>query len=112
MPTDIVAEVRTVMEEAHRGKGDRPNYLTAFQILNRLPETTRARLIRERGLGGTGTGAVGAPSLVSRAARMAGAEVDFLDTVGLSLHVAGQAVTPSYEICGMYRLPPPEAADA
>jgi len=43
-PTHIVDDVRTVLADARRGKGDRPNYLTAFQILDRLPEPLRARL--------------------------------------------------------------------
>lgn len=110
-PADIVGEVRAVLATAHRGKGDHPNYLTAFQILDRLPAVTRERLIRERGAGGAGTGVFAAPSVVSRAARMAGAEVAYLDSVGLSVQVAGQAVTPSYEVCAVYRLPAAEPAN-
>src|SRR5205823_5662411 len=86
LPSDIVDEVRTVLAAARRGKGDRPNYLTAYQILDRLPETTRTRLIGERTGGGRDAGTVfAAPSVVSRAARMAGAEVEYLDSVGLSV---------------------------
>lgn len=112
-PTDIVEEVRAVLAAARRGKGARPNYLNAFQILDRLPEPLRAKLIGERTGGGRGAGTVfAAPSVVSRAARMAGAEVEYVDCIGLSVVVAGQAVTPSFEVCGVYRLPTPEPADA
>lgn len=112
-PSDIVDDVRAVLAAAHRGKGDRPNYLTAFQILDRLPELLRARLVGERTAGGGGAGTVFAgPSVVSRAARMAGAEVEYLDSVGISVQVAGVPVTPSYEVCAVYRLPAAEAADA
>ena len=35
MPRDIVDQVRSVLQNANRGKGYIPNYLTAFQILER-----------------------------------------------------------------------------
>ena len=112
-PSDIVDAVRAVLAAARRGKGDRPNYLTAFQILDRLPAELRTRLVSERTPGGTGAGTVfAAPSVVSRAARMAGAEVEYLDSVGLSVQVAGQPVTPSYEVCAVYRLPAADPTDA
>lgn len=110
-PADIVDEVRGVLAAAHRGKGDRPTYLTALQILARLSETTRARLIDERTGGGHGTGKpFAATGVVSRAARMAGAEVEYLDSDGLSVEVAGQPVFPGYKVCGVYRLPAEESA--
>ena len=34
-PSDIVHEVRAVLADAHRGKGERRPYLTAFQISQR-----------------------------------------------------------------------------
>jgi hypothetical protein len=112
-PTDIVDDVRAVLAAARRGKGDRPNYLTAFQILDRLPDQLRARLIRERTAGGADAGVVFAASgVVSRAARMAGAEVEYLDSIGLSVQVAGQSITPSYEVCAVYRLPAADPTDA
>lgn len=110
-PSDIVGEVRAVLEKAHRGKGDRPNDLTAFQILERLPTAARERLIDERTGGGAGT-AFAAPNVVSQAARMAGAEVDYMDCAGLSIDVAGQAVRPGFEVCALYRLPEPGSARA
>jgi hypothetical protein len=108
MPSDIVDEVRAVLLTARRGKGDRPNLLTAFQILDRLPEGTRTRLINERTGGGIGAGiAFAAPSVVSKAARLIiGVVVEYMDCVGLSVQVAGQSVVPSFEVCGLYRLAP------
>lgn len=109
-PSDIVEDVLAVLAAARRGKSDRPNFLTAFQILDRLPDPLRARLVGERTAGGEDAGIVfAAPSVVSRAARMAGAEVEYLDSVGLSVQVAGRPVTPSYEVCAVYRLPTSEA---
>ncbi|HEY2412165.1 MAG TPA: hypothetical protein VGI40_07985 [Pirellulaceae bacterium] len=69
MPSDILSEVETVLKNARTGKGTEPAFLTAFQILERLPSQLRDQLIQERGLGGKGTGvAYAAPSVVSDAA--------------------------------------------
>jgi hypothetical protein len=108
MPSDIVDEVRSVLLAAKSGKGHRPNFLTAFQILDRLPEATRSRLISERTGGGEGAGVVfAAPSVVSHAARLIpGVVVEYLDCVGLAAQVAGHSVSPSFEVCGLYRLAP------
>jgi hypothetical protein len=104
-PSDIVEEVRQVLLSAHQGKGTALTFLTAYQILDRLPEDIRARLIGERTEGGADAGTTfAAPSVVSRAARMAGAQVEYMDSIGVSIQVAGQSLVPSYEVCGLYRL--------
>lgn len=110
MPSDIKAQVREVLESARKGKGDRPNYLTAFQILQRLPETLKSRLIEERGIGGKGSGqSYAAPSVVSDAAELIpDVEIDYIDSGGLAITVADTAVLPSYEVCGLYRIKTPE----
>jgi hypothetical protein len=107
MPRDIVDQVRSVLQNANRGKGDIPNYLTAFQILERLPPQLRDQLIAERGIGGRGCGtSYAAPSVVSDAAEMLGehVKIEYMDSTGVSVQVAGQAVTPSNEVCALYRL--------
>ena len=108
MPKDIVDDVRRVLLDARRGKGARPNFLTALQILDRLPKEIRSRLISERSGGGEGAGKpFAAPSLVSHAARLIpGVEVEYMDSVGLSVKVAGEPIAPSYEVCGLYRIVP------
>ena len=106
MPGDIADEVTQVLLGAARGKGAGPCFLTAYQVLDRLPQATRDRLIAERTLGGTGSGvSYAAPSVVSDAAeRLPGIEISWVDTRGLSLRVAGQPVSPGYEICALYRI--------
>src|SRR3954454_14766131 len=106
MPSDIVDEVRRVLLEARRGKGNRPNFLTAFQILDRLPTEIRDRLIAERTGGGGGAGTTfAAPSVVSRAARsIAGVDIEYMDSLGLSVQVAAVPTATSDEVCGLYRL--------
>jgi hypothetical protein len=32
-------------------------------------------------------------------------QIDYLDSVGITIQVDGRSVTPSYEVCGLYRLP-------
>lgn len=55
-PSDIVDEVRQILSNANQGKGNSPKYMTAYQILNRLPSEISTRLIEERGLPGKGSG--------------------------------------------------------
>lgn len=106
MPSDIVDEVQHVLVSAHCGKGNSPYYLTAFQILERLPPGIRDRLIAERTRGGANAGTIfAAPSVVSKAARLIlGVQIEYMDCVGISVLIAGQDINPSYEVCGLYRL--------
>src|SRR5882724_729093 len=108
MPDDVVDHVRRVLCTANSGKGTGPNFITAYQILDRLPAELRDRLIHERTIGGRGAGvAYAAPSLVSDAAetlKAEGLEIAYMDTAGLSLTIAGQTIQPGYEDCGLYRL--------
>jgi hypothetical protein len=106
MPNEITNDVRQVLSSASRGKGNRPNFLTAYQILDRLPAPIQQRLIAERTLGGTGAGvSYAAPSVVSDAAEMLqDIDIDYMDSQGVMVTVAGQAVEPSNVVCGLYRL--------
>lgn len=105
-PTDIISEVREVLENAFCGKGKQPCYLTAYQILDRLPRYIGERLILERGLGGRGNGThYSAASVVSNAAEMIGnVETVFLDTEGIRLRIGEQDVAPGSRSCGLYRI--------
>ena len=108
MPRDITGDVQQVLAAARAGKGVRPNFLTAYQILDRLPVTIRDRLIAERTLGGRGSGvSYAAPSVVSDAAEMLpGIVIEYMDSVGVAVSVAGQQLMPSNPVCGLYRLAP------
>lgn len=55
-PSEIIDDVRTVLKSAAKGKGSKPNFLTAYQILDRLPDPLRTQLIAERGTRRKGTG--------------------------------------------------------
>ena len=105
MPSEIVDDVRQVLLAAHRGRGC-SSFLTAYQILDRLPPAIRARLISERTVGGEGAGTeYGAPSVVARAAMsIPGVQIEYMDSVGIAIQVDRRSVTPSYEVCGLYRL--------
>jgi hypothetical protein len=107
MPSEIVDEIRGILSLASRGKGSRSNFLTSFQILNRLSEPTRQRLIRERSMGGAGGGTYSAPNVISTAAQsIPDVVVEYIDTGGLSIDVADQTVRPSNTVCGIYRIEP------
>jgi hypothetical protein len=106
MPSDIVEEVRAVLLNARRGDWERPNFLTTYQILERLPAAMRDQLIAERTMGGRGSGVnYSAVTVVAQAAALiAGVVTEYLDTVGLSAQVAGQPVSPGFEVCAVFRL--------
>jgi len=87
MPTDILGDVEKVLRNARTGKGTEPAFLTAFQILEALPEQLRDQLIAERTRGGKGAGVTyAAPSVVSDAAEMIpGIEITYLDTQNVKI---------------------------
>lgn len=104
MPSDIQDEVREILIKARDAKHS-PCFLAAHQIVARLPEQTRQRLVEERGLGGHGSGdQYTAASVVSDAAEMVGAEVVWLDADGVRFQMADQDVTPGANKIALYRL--------
>jgi hypothetical protein len=113
-PSEIKKEVRNVLLHAARGKGTRPNFLTAYQIFDRLPPDIKARLIAERGaIGGQHSGAqYTAASVVSQAAELLGPDVviEYLDTQNLAVQVNGNTITPGNGVCAVYRLADSKAA--
>lgn len=95
--------------DGRRGQGTAPNYLTAYQILARLPGDLRAVLIAERGRGGRGHGThYAAPSIVMTAlrslTRLGEVEVAYLDTGGLQLLIDDERVGAGNRVCGLYRI--------
>ena len=108
MPKDIAPLVAEVLRSASQADGEHPYFLTAYQILDRLPDDIRTRLIQERTLGGSGAGVrYGAPSVVSDAAEMLpNIRIDYIDNRGIQVQVAGQTITPGFEVCGIYRIEP------
>jgi hypothetical protein len=95
MPSEIADDVRQVLLSAPDAGQYGRCFLTAYQILERLPNATRDRIIAERGHGGQGAGVYyAAPSVVSDAAEMLpGVEIMSLDSRGLTIQLAGQSIT-------------------
>ena len=56
MPKDIKNEVMDVLLDASQGKNSYHGFLTAYQILNKLPKPTREKLISDWKKGGKGIG--------------------------------------------------------
>jgi len=109
MPKDIRVEVETVLRSVQvdpRGRG-RSN-LTAYQILEKLPQPTRDRLIAERGGPGLGSGSYyAAANVVSDAAEMLkpNIEIRFLDKSSLKVMLEnGIEIEPGNPNVGLYRL--------
>lgn len=105
LPTNILHDVERVLLDRVRNSDD-PPFLTAYQILDRLPDQIRSRLIAERGMGGARAGVnYAAPSVVSDAAEMLqGIDIRWLDTRTITVDVNKQPITPGAEVVAVYRL--------
>lgn len=72
-PKMLKEEVRNILENAGAG------FLTAYDIVARLPQDTRQVLMSDRSRPGKGSGEYySAASVVSQSAQLIGAEVDWL----------------------------------
>ncbi|KYF90510.1 hypothetical protein BE20_08190 [Sorangium cellulosum] len=100
--------VREVLETAHRGRGQQPHYLTAYQIVERLREPARSELITKYGRGGKRAGSADtASSIISQVlANELSAEVDvaYLDTRDVWFSIADELVEAGYPVVALYRL--------
>lgn len=100
-----------VLLNASCGRGGDVGFLTAYQILDRLPKATRDLLYNAYGGVGGGTNHnYGAATRVAEvAAEIVGPELRYLDTGGLQFQVAdnptGPTVPAGFELCGLFRLP-------
>ena len=106
MPSDIKDEVESVLKNMPihpRGRA----FLTAYQILERLPSATKDQLITERGTPGLGSGNYyAAANVVSDAAEMVSEiEIELLETSSLSVSLAnGNNIAPGNKNVGLYRI--------
>lgn len=102
---DVLATaVLDVLAQAAKGKGTHPHYLTAYQILKRLPDDLRVALVAEYGEPGRGAGKKF--TAVSRVAQVARdvAEYDYLDARGLAFELdEGEEIAAGYPVIGVYR---------
>lgn len=111
LPRHITIEVEDVLAHAAFGKSPTrtPAFLTAYQILERLDQPLRTRLVQQYGAPGLGGGKYfGAASCVASAAQMlkrrGALEVEYMDTLGLeTLQHGGRRTKPSFSVCGIYR---------
>lgn len=102
----IVTAVRHVLESAATGKGVDHHYLTAYQILARLPEALRTELLVERGAPGQGAGR--SYTAASYIGQIAGeiSEHTYLDARGLTFEIDDvEPVAAGYPVVRIYRVP-------
>ncbi|HUT72871.1 MAG TPA: hypothetical protein VMW89_19545 [Desulfatiglandales bacterium] len=108
MPTDIKEEVKAVLKRTLNDPRYGRSYLTAHQILEKLPSQIRDQLIKERGTPGQGSGKYyAAASVVSDAAEMLpDIEIVFLDSSSLKVMLKDgtDLVAPGNPNVGLYRL--------
>ncbi len=99
-PSEIVKDVMRVLPKGH--------YVTAYQILHRLPTQIRSKVISGRGRPGAHSGryytsatdvAKAADMLVKRRR----AKKSWLDTKDLELKCAGKTIKAGNPSCALYR---------
>lgn len=89
-PSILVEEVGDLLHRNRRG------YLTAYQILDRLPPQSRGELLE-------GDDAL---AIVAQAARLVDhVEYEYLDAKGIGLHIAGKSLTSDEEAIPIFRVP-------
>lgn len=104
----LLDQIRHVLRKAAKGKSNpkRPQYLTGYQILHRLPTTTKDSLIQLYGDPGANAGKhYTAASHIDKALRNLRGEiqVEYLDAQGITFD--GKVPTRAgYPVCGLYRL--------
>lgn len=109
-PRDILQDVDQVLSGAARGKGPRPRFMTAYQILDRLDSPLRRQLVQQYGPPGLGArNYYGAATAVAKAATMLSqrgrVRVEYIDTTGLETKTRrGTMVKPSFSVCGIYQI--------
>ncbi|HXT02347.1 MAG TPA: hypothetical protein VN915_16860 [Elusimicrobiota bacterium] len=98
-------DVRSALKRSSQRYPVLKPYLTAYQILEELPSALSRSLIRQRGRGGKLNGTYySAASVVAKAAKLAGADIEFLNTTGLELHCARERIEAGNPNVGLYRL--------
>ena len=107
MTTQLEREIRGILLDAKDPKGSNYAYLTAHQILNRLPASIRDPLIQKRGGVGLGSGASFSPTRdVGIAIEGMGDEIEraVFDARGVTFEVAGQRVPAGFPLIILYRI--------
>lgn len=102
IPTNILAEVEEVLTAS-------TNYLSAYQILERLPSNLRDQLLEERGTPGQGNGnSYTAASVVTQAADMLssrpGYTCEYCEGSHLLFEVNGNFFRAGNAACAFYRI--------
>lgn len=103
---ELSAAIKRVLASAAKGKGQEPHYLTAYQILRRLPTPLQQLLINEYGEPGKGAGRnFSAVSRIAQVARAVADETAQLDAHELSFEYADgeQPVEGGNRVVGLYR---------
>ena len=105
---EIANQIISVLAQASTGKGTEHGFLTAYQILNRMPEDIQQILRQQYGNSGKHGGQpFGAASRISQVAdELQEVEKRYLDTGGLQFDV-GQPddVEAGYNLCAIFRIP-------
>jgi len=107
---ELDACVLDILKNANPGRGTRPKGISAYQIVDRLPDHIAEPLIKKGGIGGRGGGVRGQLSAAQEcqhaAMRLANkglVKYDYFDAKGLAFHVRKQWVDAGYAVSTLYR---------
>ena len=106
----MIDDVRRVLDEAAIGKSQEQCFLTAYQVLDRMRDEYRNRLVEGTGaLGGEGAGvqysASSAVAAIMKTEQLKDiVETKYIDAQSIQFQVAGQQIRAGYCVCGIYRL--------
>lgn len=104
---ELESDILKILKGASTGKGTEHGYLTAYQILNRLPDNLQQKLKEMHGdYAGRGAGEHFSPAtrVAQVASKMDLVKQGVLDTKGLSFDVGQiEEVSAGFNLCAIFR---------
>lgn len=102
--------VLQILKDANPGKGTRPKGISAYQIVDRLPDHLAVPLITVGGIGGKGNGKSGHLSAAQECQRAAMrlaskglVKYEYFDAKGISFKVRNTVIDAGYAVSTLYR---------
>ena len=105
--SELDLAIRKVLSAAAKGKGQSPQFLTAYQVFERLPQKYKDQVIAKYNkVGGADSGVFF--SACSYIAQLLSLMEDvsrfYLDTQGIQFWVEGKYREAGYQVCAVYSL--------
>lgn len=105
--SELDIAIRKVLASAAKGKGQSPQFLTAYQVFERLPRTYKDAVLAKYGKAGGAESGVyfSACSYIAQLlSLMEDVSRFYLDTQGIQFWVEGKYRDAGYQVCAVYSL--------